>query len=172
MREYINNASIIRVLILPINIIFIGLIILRFIYFKGEDIVDLITMSIIFMSICALFDFMFIYLKNLMYSTKYNNEKIVQRYIFHKKSILYKEVKTVLLLGTVIVLCNNIVDIDKLPKKGNLIRKNFANNVMFYLGNNDSILNVISSNINCDAFIINSTPGSKARFENYFNVVK
>lgn len=171
MKEYVNNASTIRILILPINIIFIGLTIFRCITFAGEDMSGLIAMSIVFTLICVLFDFMFIYLKNLMYSTKFNNEKIEQKYVFHKKTILYKEVKTVLLVGTVIVLSNDIVDVNKLPKKGNILKKCFNNNVMFYLGNNNSILDVISSNINCNAFIINSTHGSKERFQNYFNVI-
>lgn len=171
MKEYVNNASTIRILILPINIIFIGLTVFRCITFSGEDMSGLISMSIVFTLICVLFDFMFIYLKNLMYSTKFDNEKIEQKYIFRKKTILYKEIQTVLLVGNVIVLSNNIVNVNELPRKGNILKKCFNDNVMFYLGNNNSILDTISGNINCNAFIINSTPGSKKRFESFFNVI-
>ena len=171
MKEYVNNASTIRILILPINIIFIGLTVFRCIAFTGEDMSGLISMSITFTLICVLFDFMFIYLKNLMHSTKFDNEKIEQKYVFKKKTILYKEIQTVLLVGNVIVLSNNIVNVNELPRKGNILKKCFNDNVMFYLGNNNSILDTISSNINCNAFIINSTPGSKKRFESFFNVM-
>lgn len=172
MRRYDNYSSKIRRLILPLNIIFIGLTIIRWMTFEGEDFIDAFVMSIGFVLICVLFDFMFIYLKYLMHDTKFNSEKIVQKYIFKEKSIRYDEVKTILLVGTVIVLCDYIVDVSKLPKKGNILKKFFSDDVMFYLGNSNSILDAISNNVNCKAYIINHTLGSNKRFETYFTVEK
>ena len=170
MKRYDNNSSTIRRLILPLNIIFIGLTIIRWMTFKGEDFIDAFVMSISLVLICVLFDFMFIYLKYLMHDTKFDSEKIVQKYIFKEKSIRYDEVKTILLVGTVIVLCDYVVDVSKLPKKGNILKKCFSDDFMFYLGNSNSILDVISNNVNCKAYIINYTQGSKNRFETYFTV--
>ena len=170
MKEYVNNAYIIRILILPLNIILLGLTIIRWINYKGEDTLGCVSMSVVFVTVCILFDLMFIYLKSLMYSTKFDGEKIEQQYFFNKKTILYKEIKTVLLIGTVVVLCDNIVDVSKLPKKGNILRRCLNDKVMFYLGNDDFILNIISENVDCDVYIINSTPNSKSRFEKYFHI--
>ncbi len=171
MKEYVNNASKIRVLILPINIFFLSITIIRWITFNGEDVIDLIVMSITFILICSLYDFMFIYLKSLMHITKFDDEKIVQKYIFSEKKVFYKDIKTILLVGTTIVLSDSVVDISKLSKKGNILRKHFNNNVMFYLGNDDSILIAIANSSNCNLYILNSTKGSKIRIERYFNVV-
>ena len=170
MKRYDNNSSSIRRLILPLNIIFIGLTMIRWMTFKGEDFLDAFVMSISLVLCCVSFDFMFVYLKHLMHDTKFDGEKIVQKYIFQEKSIRYDEVKTILLIGTVIVLCDCVVDVSKLPKKGNILKKCFSDDVMFYLGKSDSIMDVISKNVNCKAYIINHTLGSKKRFETYFTV--
>ncbi len=93
MKEYVNYASKFRIMIIFINIIFPFGIILRICTYDESDFISTVMMIFIFIVILLLLDLYFITMKDVFNLTKYDDEKIVNRFFLKKKTIFYSNIK-------------------------------------------------------------------------------
>lgn len=170
MKEYVNFASKFRIMIVFINLIFIFMVIIRLSTLHKGAAVDIVVMCSVLLAILALLDTYFIYMKDVFNITKYNDEKIVNRFILKRKELSYSEIKQVIYIGNYLVLLNEYKEVENITKKGNILFKNFRKEVIFYLGNDEILLSNISKKAKCTLYIIGHDTKKKTYFEKFFEV--
>ena len=90
-----------------------------------QDLIDVIVMCSGFIGIVLLLDFSFLYMKDSLNITKYDELHIESRFIFRKKTIQYSDIKQLVFVGNSIVILTNAVDLTNINKRGNILRRYF-----------------------------------------------
>ena len=172
MKEYVNYASKFRIMIIFINIVFLFGIILRICTYDESDFISTVVIIFGFIVILLLLDLYFITMKDIFNLTKYDDEKIVNRFIFKKKTIYYSNIKQLVFVGNCIIVLDNDFDFHKINKKGNVIKRYFAGKIMFYLDDKEDILLKIACNSpNCKLYIIGKSSKISKKVEKFFETI-
>ena len=171
MRVYVNYASKFRIMLVFVNISYVSMTIIRLLTFQIEDSIDVIVMCSCFIGIVLLVDFSFLYMKDSLNITKYDELHIVSRFIFRKKTIQYSDIKQLVFVGNSIVILTNAVDLTNINKRGNILRRYFKGKIMFYIGNDEKLFLIISNKTNCELYCIGKESNASKRLGKYFKII-
>lgn len=171
MRVYVNYGSRFRIMLVFGNILYVSMTIIRLLTFQIEDSIDVIVMCSCLIGIVLLVDFSFLYMKDSLNITKYDELHIVSRFIFRKKTIQYSDIKQLVLVGNSIVILTNAVDLTNINKRGNILRRYFKGKIMFYLGNDEKLFLIISNKANCELYCIGKESNASKRLGKYFKII-
>lgn len=167
-----NYASKFRIMIIFTNIVFIFGIILRICTHDDSDAVSTFVMIFVFSAILIILDLYFVIMKDVFNLTKFDDEKIVNRFFLKKKTIYYSSINQLVFVGNCVIVLDKNFDLNKINKKGNVIRRYFAGEIMFYLGDKEDILfKIASNNSNCKLYIIGQSSKISKKIEKYFETI-
>ena len=172
MKEYMNYAKKFRIMIIFINIVFILGIILRICTYEKGDFASTLVMIFSFLVILLVLDLYFVFMRDVFNLTKYDDEKIINRFFLKKKTISYSCIKQLVFVGNCIIVLDKDFDFCKINKKGNVIRRYFSGEIMFYLGDKEDILlKIASNNSNCKLYMIGQSSKISKKLEKYFETI-
>ena len=110
-------------------------------------------------------------MKDLFNITKYNESQIETRFIRKRKSIKYSAINQLVFVGNSIVVLPYSISLTNINKKGNILRRYFRGNIMFYLGNDERLLLLLSNNTKCRLYCIGKISNLSKKLEKYFEVL-
>lgn len=167
MMKYVNTFTKYKVGIIPFNLVLILILILAII--TENETSALFSMCIVFPIVMIVVDSLYFIFDYLMYSTYYDDKRIVQKLFRKIKEIQIDEINTIILTKNIIVLSKEDIN-DELP--ANIIRlcnKLKSNNIIFQLGDTDGILNVLQC-VKCKVVMVKPMEYAKIRLKKYVDI--
>ena len=172
MKKYANGVSEFKFAAIFMNIVFLGVTLIRIINFnQGDDFYGFIAMVVVLPTCALLIDFVIFYLRKQFYTTYYNDIMIEQKFLFKRKSINLSDINHIIIVGNVIVLSKNIIDISSIPNKVGKSLNYLSDNVLISLGRSDIILCLISQNKDVKVDYIKPTKQMSIRIKDFFTII-
>ena len=169
IRKYYNQWTKYKLLLVPINLIF-GIALFFLARAEIEHLIDKIAGVIAIFFMILSYDSMLLFFRELNFTTYYNGEHIIQKFLNKEKKIEIKDIKCVVVDG------NNLYLLQEQPTNrltGSYIQYiKLRKNCMITLGNSDDILKVLQNGNFSLIFVWPRIKMIRKRLEKYFDVDK